>query len=184
LPKDGALVEQETVGRRDHGYDYRKRIVDTLERRAERRADRRKAIAMEGVVLAGLLLSSKLAKAQSGVTDALDLCRNGTLVASLPESHFEQGHYGIEYGANRIALAYWRTVDPTIMDAMMPAFESVLAHAPNPVPAGQNLEAYFNANYQELGPGPAYPWFQSHLVDAAAEEKPAPSFASVLAETK
>jgi hypothetical protein len=98
--------------------------------------------------------------------------------------NFDQNHYGIEYGANRIALAYWRTVDPTLMDTMMPAFESVLAHAPNPVPAGQNLEAYFNANYQELGPGPAYPWFQSHMVDAAAKEKPAPSFATVLAETK
>jgi hypothetical protein len=64
--------------------------------------------------------------------------------------NFDQNHYGIEYGANRIALAYWRTVDPTLMDTMMPAFESVLAHAPNPVPAGQNLEVYFNANYQEL----------------------------------
>jgi hypothetical protein len=35
-----------------------------------------------------------------------------------------------------------------------------------------------------VGPGPAYPWFQSHMVDAAAKEKPAPSFATVLAETK
>ena len=45
-------------------------VMETLERRAERRADRRKAIAMGGAALAGLMLSSKFAKAQSGVTDA------------------------------------------------------------------------------------------------------------------
>ncbi len=45
-------------------------LIDNLERRAERRADRRKAIAMGGAALAGLMLSTKLAKAQSGVTDA------------------------------------------------------------------------------------------------------------------
>src|SRR5882757_8483653 len=47
-----------------------KEVIDNLERRAERRADRRKAIAMGGAALAGLMLSSKLARAQSTVTDA------------------------------------------------------------------------------------------------------------------
>ena len=45
-------------------------VMENLERRAERRADRRKAIAMGGAALAGLMLSTRLAKAQSGVTDA------------------------------------------------------------------------------------------------------------------
>src|SRR5579875_1805824 len=45
-------------------------LIDNLERRAERRADRRKAIMMGGAALAGLMLSSKLARAQSTVTDA------------------------------------------------------------------------------------------------------------------
>jgi hypothetical protein len=45
-------------------------VIDNLERRAERRADRRKAIMMGGAALAGLMLSSKLAQAQSTVTDA------------------------------------------------------------------------------------------------------------------
>jgi hypothetical protein len=45
-------------------------VMENLERRAERRADRRKAIAMGGAALAGLMLSSKLARAQSGVSDA------------------------------------------------------------------------------------------------------------------
>jgi hypothetical protein len=47
-----------------------KEVIDNLERRAERRADRRKTIAMGGAALAGLMLSSKLARAQSTVTDA------------------------------------------------------------------------------------------------------------------
>lgn len=45
-------------------------LVETLERRAERRESRRKAIMMGGAALAGLVLSSKMAKAQSTVTDA------------------------------------------------------------------------------------------------------------------
>jgi Tfp pilus assembly protein FimT len=45
-------------------------VVENLERRAERRADRRKAIMMGGAALAGLMLTTKMAKAQSGVSDA------------------------------------------------------------------------------------------------------------------
>jgi hypothetical protein len=45
-------------------------VIDNLERRAERRSDRRKAIMMGGAALAGLMLSSRLAHAQSSVNDA------------------------------------------------------------------------------------------------------------------
>jgi Ferritin-like domain len=45
-------------------------LIDNLERRAERRADRRKAIAMGGAALAGLMLTTRLARAQSAVSDA------------------------------------------------------------------------------------------------------------------
>jgi len=45
-------------------------VVENLDRRAERREDRRKAILMGGAALAGLMLSTKMASAQSGVTDA------------------------------------------------------------------------------------------------------------------
>ena len=45
--------------------------AETLERRADRRADRRKAILMGGAALAGIALSSKLASAQgTALTDA------------------------------------------------------------------------------------------------------------------
>lgn len=46
-------------------------VIETLERRAERRADRRKAIMFGGAALAGLALSSKFAQAQAAApTDA------------------------------------------------------------------------------------------------------------------
>ena len=90
------------------------------------------------------------------------------------------GPYRVEYGADRISLAYWREVDPSVVDTMMPIFRSVLDHSPNPVPAGENVEAYFNKHYEELGPSPAYPWFQSRMNVAAYEEKPAPTFAQAL----
>ena len=90
------------------------------------------------------------------------------------------GPYQVEFGADRISLAYWREVDPSVVDTMMPIFRSVLDHSPNPVPAGEDVEAYFNKHYQELGPSPAYPWFQSRMNVAAYEEKPAPAFAQAL----
>jgi len=93
-------------------------------------------------------------------------------------------HYAKEYGANRIAAAYWRERDPALTAHMRGVFEQVLSHAPNPVPAGQDVETYFDANYETLGPSPAYPWFQSRMTVTAFEEKPEPAFAQVLGETK
>ena len=49
------------------------------------------------------------------------------------------------------------------------------------MPPGQSVEEYFNANYETLGPSPAYPWFMSHMNVAAFEEKPFPTFAAALA---
>jgi hypothetical protein len=93
-------------------------------------------------------------------------------------------HYQVEYGANRIALAYWRETDPSVATLVMSLFHGVLDHAPSPVPSGQDVEAYFNKNYETLGPGPAYPWFQSRMGVTLEEEKPAPALATVLASTK
>src|SRR6202789_332288 len=90
------------------------------------------------------------------------------------------GPYQVEYVADRISLAYWHEEDPAIVATMMPIFQSVVDHARNPVPVGEGVEAYFNKHYQELGPSPAYPWFQSRMNIAAYEEKPAPTFAQSL----
>jgi hypothetical protein len=91
-----------------------------------------------------------------------------------------RSHYEVEYGANRIALAYWREVNPQTAETMRPVFQAVADHAPNPVPPGQSVEKYFNANYEKLGPSPVYPWFMSRMNLAAFDEKPAPTFTAVL----
>ena len=91
-----------------------------------------------------------------------------------------RSHYQVEYGANRIALAYWREVNSQIAETMRPVFQAVVDHAPNPVPPGQSVEDYFNANYETLGPSPVYPWFMSRMNLAAFDEKPAPTFSAAL----
>ena len=94
------------------------------------------------------------------------------------------GNYQIEYGANRIALAYWREADPDFADRMLSVFHSFVAHVASPVPAGLATEPYFNTHYEQLGPTPAYRWYQSHMIVAASQEEPAPRFAKALAETR
>jgi hypothetical protein len=93
-------------------------------------------------------------------------------------------NYAQESGANRIAAAYWRERDATVVTHMRAAFQMVLDHAPNPVPAGRDVETYFDANYETLGPSPAYPWFQSRMCVTVIDETPVMSFADVLKATK
>ena len=93
-------------------------------------------------------------------------------------------HWEKESGANRIAAAYWRERDAAVVPHMRAAFEQVMSHAPNPVPAGQDVETYFNANYEALGPTPAYIWFASKMSLIMLDEQPAPTFKQVLAQTK
>jgi len=93
-------------------------------------------------------------------------------------------HWAKESGANRIAAAYWRERDATVVPHMRAAFEQVMSHAPNPVPAGQEMETYFNANYETLGPTPAYIWFASKMSLIMLDEQPVPTFKQVLEQTK
>jgi hypothetical protein len=93
-------------------------------------------------------------------------------------------HYAQEAGANRIAAAYWRQRDATVVSHMRAAFQMVLDHAPNPVPEGQDVETYFDANYQKLGPSPVYPWFQSRMCVTVIDERPEPTWVQALRETK
>jgi hypothetical protein len=93
-------------------------------------------------------------------------------------------HYAKESGANRIAAAYWRERDASVVPHMRAAFEMVLSHAPNPVPEGQDVETYFNANYEKLGPTPAYIWFASKMCITVIDERPEPTWAQALRETK
>ncbi len=92
--------------------------------------------------------------------------------------------YALEFGADRIAAAYWHEHDPDVIAHQRPVFETILHDFPNPVPPGAGVEPYFNDHYQELGPTPGYLWFQSRMCLTAFDEKPAPSFKQVLSETK
>jgi hypothetical protein len=93
-------------------------------------------------------------------------------------------HYAQEAGANRIAAAFWREQQPSVVIHMRAAFQMVLDHAPNPMPAGEVVETYFDANYQTLGPSPAYPWFQSKMCVTVIDEQPELTFKQVLERTR
>ena len=75
-----------------------------------------------------------------------------------------ENHYSVEYGANRIAAAYWRLKDPAFMERTEKKMTTVIGTLPQPVPADQSPEKYFNENYEKLGPTPAYIWFQYSMV--------------------
>ncbi len=92
----------------------------------------------------------------------------------------DSGHYATEYDADRIAAAYWRERDPSLVAHQRALFESIATHWPNPLPAGQDAEPFFNANYEKLGPTRAYIWFQAQMCIKAIDEKPAPTFAQSL----
>ena len=93
-------------------------------------------------------------------------------------------HYAVEFGADRIAAAYWRERDSLVIAHQRPVFQGILENMPNPVPENQSVEPYFNANYEKLGPTPAYIWFQARMCITAFDEKPEPSFAETLKQTK
>jgi hypothetical protein len=93
-------------------------------------------------------------------------------------------HYQVESGANRIALAYWRERDPSVETLMARLFHQVIDTMPSPVPAGETVEAFFDKNYESLGPSPSYPWFQSRMNVTLEDERPKPSLRQALADTK
>ncbi len=93
-----------------------------------------------------------------------------------------RSHYRVEYDANRIAAAYWREVNPQLMESLASGFDHILAGSPNPVPSGQDPEAYFNHNYEKLAGSPEYTWFQAHMIAGVNAEVPPPSFLQALYE--
>ncbi len=85
-----------------------------------------------------------------------------------------------EFDADRVSLTYWREVDPTVVTRMIPIFHQVVTIFPDPTPPGQEMIPYFNANYEKLGPTPAYRWYQSKMNVAADDQRPIPTFPQVL----
>ena len=92
-------------------------------------------------------------------------------------------HYAVEFGANRIAAAYWQERDPQVVAHQRAVFEGLLKRSPRPIEEAQDVESYFDANYEKLGPTPVYIWFQAQMCIAAFDEKPVPTFAQALKQT-
>lgn len=96
------------------------------------------------------------------------------------EGKLDAGHYSIEYGANRVAAAFWRLKDPEVMRATETRMATAFPTLPVPVLEGKTKEAYFNENYERLGPTPSYIWFQYSMVLEVQAEKPLPTFRQAL----
>jgi hypothetical protein len=132
-------------------------------------------------------LAARLGKGQTGEQAFEDGVHHWVFVHELGHwwqacGHLTGGsnHYSVEYGANRIAAAYWRLKDPAFMQRTAEKMTLVHASMPNPVPEGQAREKFFDANYEQLGPTPGYIWFQYGMVLDVQGEKPLPSLKQTL----
>jgi hypothetical protein len=91
-----------------------------------------------------------------------------------------EDRYSLEYGANRIAAAYWRLKDPELMERTEKRMAGVQSVLTSPVPAGQTEKDYFNKHFAELAPTRDYIWYQYTMVLKAQAEKPLPTFKQAL----
>ena len=89
-------------------------------------------------------------------------------------------HYSEEYGASRIASAYWRLKDAIFMDKTAKRIAAVRVSLQNLVPEEQQSESYFNENYEKLAATPGFLWFQCDMVSRILAERPLPSFRRTL----
>ena len=92
----------------------------------------------------------------------------------------DKNPWKMEFDADRVSLAYWREVDPTVVTRISPIFHQVVTMYPDPTPPGQEMIPYFNANYEKLGPTPAYRWYQSKMNVAADDQRPMLTFPPIL----
>ena len=90
-----------------------------------------------------------------------------------------ESHFATERGANRIAGAYWRMRDASLVEWIGQTAVNSIKMFPNPVPQGQNAAAYFDANYGALQP-PALFWYQNQMIMDALKEQTPPSFHAAL----
>lgn len=94
----------------------------------------------------------------------------GHYVAQLDGRLEREDSWTNEVLANRIAIAFW-SLDPEGKAAIadrVANFTGFLNALPNPVPAGEDPHAYFEANYAALGADPAaYGWYQGAFMTTA-----------------
>lgn len=84
--------------------------------------------------------------------------------------------YDYEYGANRIAMSYWHEADKKLLEHIVKHFEDVQNYETSPVPQGQEVEEYFNVNYDKIANTPANTWFQSQMILELYNRPTIPSF--------
>jgi len=130
--------------------------------------------------VAGVYSQGRWGNARRRLTAVVQVYSNGAV-----EVEFVKQPYGFEYRANRIAAAYWREHDPSVIAHQRGIFKYVLDRVPSPVAAGGSAEAYFDNHYPDkFKSGPEYTWFQAGMCLKVFDESPAPSFAQALKETK
>jgi hypothetical protein len=87
-----------------------------------------------------------------------------------------------ENGANRIAMAFWNEQDPRFMASITAGFTHLREAIPDPVPPGQSKQAYLDAHFVEIGPTPAYTWYQADMIVELSTESPSPTFHRALSQ--
>jgi hypothetical protein len=97
------------------------------------------------------------------------------------QGKFAGDHWSVEYGANRIAAAYWRAHDMVLMERVVRTMKRMDAAEPSPLPAGEDMKTYFNAHWDTIAPSPEYRWFQGEMILQVVAEIPLPSFKDALA---
>ena len=97
------------------------------------------------------------------------------------QGKFAGDHWSVEYGANRIAAAYWREHDMVLMERVVRTMKRMDAAEPSPLPAGADMKTYFNAHWDTISPTPEYRWFQGEMILQVVAEIPLPSFKDALA---
>jgi hypothetical protein len=71
-----------------------------------------------------------------------------------------------------------------LLRGLTAGFTRILDGAPNPVPAGQTPEEYFNANYAKLAHSADYTWFQARMVTDVSAENPPLTLADALLHSR
>lgn len=107
----------------------------------------------------------------------------GHYAASLNGRAKGQSFWDGEVYANRVALAFWKG-EPGAdrLAARLGNYNRFLEALPNPVPAGQQPRAYFEANYEALGSNPqAYGWYQGLFMREAMAAGAADDFCTITA---
>jgi hypothetical protein len=97
------------------------------------------------------------------------------------KKNFDTDRWQCETVANRISVAWWREHDRAYLRKLVDDFRRIQAKLPTPVPAGEDVRAFFSREYDKLSEDPnAYGWFQLQMVISAYDEQPAMSFQQAL----